>query len=215
MIREYTGVGSRETPMDVLLLMVRLGRTYCDLGMCLRSGDAIGADYAFYVGARLSKRFEETGARIYLSKDGIQERYHNPALGFYNAELFTETYEDAKKIAEEARGGFWGLGKGGIALMTRNTYQVLTETLQAPSRALLYWGIPIGNVKNEKIRGGTNVALQIAKRFGVSNRTNLYFEENQLKALAWLTVHESSDPYPDREELIQVLESRRTTHPVF
>lgn len=212
---EYTGVGSRETPLDVLFLMVRLGRTMCDLGRRLRSGDAIGADYAFYVGARLSERFNEIGARIYLSRDGYQERFHNPQLGFYNAQLFTETYDDARLIAEEARGGFWGLGRGGIELMTRNTYQVLSESLEDVSGAMYYWGIPVGKPENEKIRGGTNAALQIAKRFGVKTRINLFYQENQEKTFAWLAMHERPYPYPDPVALTQVLESRRTYQPHY
>lgn len=212
-IPSYTGIGSRETPMDVLLLMVRLGRTLTDHGRQLWSGDAIGADYAFYVGARLSPRFAEIGARIFIPDDGYQNRYHNPELGFYNAKRFTDTYEAAQQIAYEARGGFWGLGDKGMALMTRNPFQILSETLQRRTGALYYWGIPQG--KTEKVKGGTNCALQVAIRYGVKTRNNLFYQEVRERANAWLLMHEQPYPYPSAEALVQILESRRTLNPHF
>ncbi len=46
----YTGVGSRETPDDILILMRRIGYVMAMKGISLRTGEADGADHAFYKG---------------------------------------------------------------------------------------------------------------------------------------------------------------------
>lgn len=43
----YAGIGSRQTPEDVLLLMTEISVWMGERGFCLRSGGAIGADSAF------------------------------------------------------------------------------------------------------------------------------------------------------------------------
>lgn len=43
----YAGVGSRETPQDILNTMYKIGKYLASKGYTLRSGGAIGADTAF------------------------------------------------------------------------------------------------------------------------------------------------------------------------
>ncbi len=43
----YAGIGSRETPDNILLLMTKIASTLETMGYILRSGGAIGADTAF------------------------------------------------------------------------------------------------------------------------------------------------------------------------
>ena len=43
----YTGVGSRETPSDILEVMESVGYALASQGWTLRSGGAVGADQAF------------------------------------------------------------------------------------------------------------------------------------------------------------------------
>lgn len=191
----YAGVGSRETPDDVLLLMIRLGRTLADLGYTLSSGDAIGADRAFWYGATLSPRHREVGCRIYLHKNGYQGRFNDPANGFLVAPQFTETWEKAQALASAARGGFYGLGPGGIALHTRNVFQVYGHTLRAKVKSIYYWAEPKG--KQERVGGGTNTALQIAIKANLEQRINLYFPEMRDRALAFLAKYETAVPYPE------------------
>src|SRR5690606_12262312 len=50
-MKYYTGIGSRETPKDILCLMVEVARKLSHLGWILRSGGAEGADTAFEIGA--------------------------------------------------------------------------------------------------------------------------------------------------------------------
>lgn len=206
----WAGIGSREAPMSVQVLMARYARTAYDLELGrLHSGDAIASDFAFWVGARLSHNFAKLGAKIFLSRNGYQNRWHDNELGFINAKsLGTELWDQANELAKEARKGFYGLGTGGIALVTRNAFQLLDVDLQQPVAKCLYWGIPQG--KTEKVRGGTNVGLQLAIQFNIP-RMNLYYEENQRLLEEWLAQKETAEAYPDLLE--RIIDSRRGDHP--
>jgi hypothetical protein len=195
MKKYYAGVGSRGTPDDILLLMIRLGRTLADVGYTLSSGDAIGADRAFWFGATLSPRHAEIGCRIYLHKDGYQGRFNNPKLGFLVATQFRETWDKAQQIASAARGGFYGLGAGGIALHTRNVFQIYGHTLRAKVGSIYFWGEPKG--KQEKVNGGTNTALQLAIKANLPQRINLFYPEMRARAEAFLAKYETKEPYPE------------------
>ena len=188
MAKVYAGVGSRETPEDILELMSELGKALCEDGWILSSGDAIGADRAFYEGARRASNFSEAMVRIYLSRNGFwnghEAVYVGSKPGLLDATTFTDTYEQAKQMALEARGSFERLSPGGIALHTRNVFQIHGHTLQDKVKALVYWGIPKG--KGEKVHGGTNTALQLAIKSGIEKRINLYYEENVAAARAYL-----------------------------
>ena len=92
--------------------------------------------------------------------------------------------------------------------MTRNPFQILDVDLHTPVKKCIYWGIPQG--KTEKVRGGTNCALQIAIRFDVP-RLNLYHEENQEALRIWLEEKETGEPYPTNLEFI--IDSRRHDYP--
>jgi len=79
MSKLYAGIGSRETPPDVLELMTALAKTLREEGWTLRSGHAMGADWAFEQGA-------EKDSLIYLPwKDFGTKPYKNdpgrPILG--------------------------------------------------------------------------------------------------------------------------------------
>lgn len=206
----WAGVGARDTPDEVLLLMARYACTAYDLKLGqLRSGDAIGADFAFWVGAKLSSNFPELKAKIYLSRNGFQQRWVNPKAPFINSKnLPEEIYVAAQNIACKARGGFYGLGKGGIALMTRNAFQLLSETLLHPVSKMIYYAQPVG--KSERVKGGTNCALQIAIEYNIP-RLNLYLEENQELLVNWLDENESMIFYP--ENLLEIIHSRKERTP--
>jgi hypothetical protein len=170
-----------------------------ELGIGLSSGDAIRADQAFYRGACLQRDSANTEERvplnrIYLAWDGIGGRRHDPENGWYAAPFYKETYEQATQLALEARGSFEGLTRGGIGQHVRNVYQIHGHMLTEPVIAMWYWGIPVG--KSEKVRGGTNTALQLAKKAMIPNRFNLNTDEGMEKAIRFLARYESSKPYP-------------------
>lgn len=73
----YAGIGSRETPAEILALMTNIARKYSRMGWTLRSGGAVGADTAFELGAGDRKRIYEpweTQRNPHWST--IAERYH-------------------------------------------------------------------------------------------------------------------------------------------
>jgi hypothetical protein len=179
----FAGVGSRETPEEILALMRLISQALYARGYALSSGDAEGADTAFYEGAVLSPHFHQLGARIYLAWNGVRNRYHDPKNYFFDASKFP-TWESANSIALEARGSWEGLGRGGIAMHTRNVFQIMGACLTEPVSSIVYWGIPVG--KTEKVRGGTNTALQLAIKCGVKNRINLYTDEGMERATKFL-----------------------------
>lgn len=45
--RFFAGIGSRETPTDILETMRKISKSFTSLGLTLRSGGAVGADTAF------------------------------------------------------------------------------------------------------------------------------------------------------------------------
>ena len=178
----YTGIGSRETPEDILLLMEIAGRLLCDRGWRLRSGGAIGADSAFYAGARMSSRFAEVNAEIYLPWNGVEydrvnhlKHWHDPVNGFYDSTMFS-TWEDTFAIASEIHGGFDRCKQGARAMHRRNVYQILGTSLQDPTRFVIFWAEPKG--KQGLVSGGTNTAVQLARKHNIEV-INMYTDEGR------------------------------------
>ncbi len=64
-VKYYAGVGSRETPTEVLEEMTALAKILESKGFCLRSGHAKGADLAFEKGTSIKE--------IFRSKDATEE----------------------------------------------------------------------------------------------------------------------------------------------
>lgn len=179
----FAGVGSRETPEEVLALMRRISQALYTQGYALSSGDAEGADTAFYEGTLLSPYYHQLGARIYLAWNGVRNRYHDPKNYFYDASRFP-TWMSANSIAEELHAAWEKCGRGARAMHSRNVYQVMGHTLTDPISALIYWAKPVG--KTEKVSGGTNGALQLSIKYGIKNRINLYTDEGMERATKFL-----------------------------
>lgn len=179
----YAGVGSRETPEEILELMRRISVALYAQGFALSSGDAEGADTAFYEGALLSPHFHTLGARIYLAWNGVRNRYHDPKNYFFDASKFA-TWETANSLASEIHPAWDKCGRGARAMHSRNVYQVMGHTLTDPISSLIYWAKPVG--KDEKVSGGTNQALQTSIKFGIKNRINLYTDEGMERATKFL-----------------------------
>lgn len=191
--RDYRGrrfvaiIGSRRAPQPILDLLSLTGEALCDSGVALTSGDADGCDKAGVEGAMRSSSWPLVGARVYLPWNGIKypstglQRWADNQI-YFDASKF-ENYEDAKAIAFEARGSFEGLGRGGIAMQSRNPYQILLDDLNTPVASCIFWAETIG--KKGNVKGGTNTAYQVARRFNVPT-INLYTDEGMEKILAFL-----------------------------
>jgi hypothetical protein len=189
------GVGSRTVPEWALELMIRLGRTYTDLGYQMSSGDAWDSDRAFLYGAAQSHRYQEIGARVFIAKDGTNGRWikDNP---FYTdgSNIDPSIATTARSMAMLARGGFYGLNEFGVTLHTRNVYQIHGTGLDELVCAIYFYAEPDGKTK---VKGGTNTAVQLCKTAGVPIIKNLYYQDTVDEITEWLNTHELDYPYCD------------------
>ena len=122
--RAYTGIGSRETPPEILSLMRSVAARLAAVGWRLRSGAAPGADAAFGAGP---------DCEIYL-----------PWLGFQDSrsELAIErmpVLAQAEQVAAAHHPAWGRLRRTVRLLMARNACQVLGADLQSPVAFILCW----------------------------------------------------------------------------
>lgn len=152
--RAYAGVGSRETPPEILEIMRRVGQSLAQQGWTLRSGAAQGADSAFEDGCRLVE-----GARmeIYLPWKGFSGR----ESGNGNFLVPADIRPLAEAEAEWAHPSWRYLKHGAKMLHTRNACQVLGMDLDSPAKFVLCW------TAGGTGKGGTGLAIRLAKRHNI------------------------------------------------
>lgn len=172
--------------------MIRLGRTYTDMGIGVSSGDAYGSDRAGWYGAQQSLLYSAVGARIYLDKNGRNGRDVYKTPFFYNARDHEQYKTVATTMALNARGSFAGLWPSGVDLHVRNVYQIHGIELDNTVVACIFYAEPTGK---DKCKGGTNTAFQLAKTANVPTIVNLYTQEGLDWAKAFLAEHEMDYPY--------------------
>lgn len=163
----YAGIGSRETPDEVLDWMSNIGQFLGTKGYVLRSGFADGADKAFARGAE--------------TVDGPMENFL-PWPGFNGAprsddDRFIhvddpETLNAASEIAMQSHPNWAACSNAARNMHTRNVYQVLGRKLDDPVDFIVCW-TPRG-----KRGGGTGQALRIAHPLGI-RIYDLALEEDQ------------------------------------
>ena len=123
--KKYTGVGARQTPGFILLIMSNISSILARNNWCLRSGGGWGADCAFERGANLKE--------IYLPwKDFNYNKspYYPPKY-----QISEEAYSIAAKYHD-----FWRVCSSSVKkLYARNVYQVLGPQLNEPSAFLICW----------------------------------------------------------------------------
>lgn len=157
--KTYAGIGSRETPEDVLRLMRQFGYHFARRGWILRSGGAPGADTAFYDGSWAWN----TAAEIYLPWKGFN--------GFEGEPARDAPQEEAFEIAEKYHTGFKFLSQGAKKLIARNSHQILGWDVTNPvlSEFVICWTPQRVNRKGVLVyEGGTGQALRIAQDNGVT-----------------------------------------------
>lgn len=135
----YAGIGSRQTPEVVQVLMADLAGFYARNQYTLRSGGAQGADQAFERGCDL---------------------YNGPK------EIFTSdsTHIDQEwvhKLVWDFHPNPYALKGRSFRLMARNGLQVFGADGQTPVQFIFCW-TPGG-----KISGGTGQALRIARQYAI------------------------------------------------
>lgn len=143
---KYTGIGSRQTPADILADMTRVASNLELTGFTLRSGGAAGADSAFEAGVEHYQHKE-----IYLPWRG----FNNNASGLYGVS------EPALAMAEKYHPAWHRCSPAARKFHARNCYQVLGQSLNDPSDFVLCW------TPNGQVEGGTGQALRIAQHHGI------------------------------------------------
>lgn len=155
-MRYYTGIGSRETPSEVLELMTEVAKRLSEKGYTLRSGRAEGADSAFEEGsfhAELyipwrsfaSEKPVKTGHSVFIRGDDAGSR----------------------AIAETVHRGWHNLSRGAQALHSRNINQVLGQSSVSgvdPSEFVLFYA---PETRGGNIRGGTATAVNFARSLNI------------------------------------------------
>lgn len=158
MVKYYAGIGSRKTPIEVLLDMRDHGEVLCTLGWTLRSGGANGADTAFEQGC-------DNGC------DGARKEIYLPYKNFndHSSTLYNIP-EEAYEIAQEVYPYKFPANKPWIAhYMARNVLQILGQTLDTPSAFVLCWTPDGAETEKETSgkTGGTGQAIRLASRLDI------------------------------------------------
>lgn len=186
----WCGVGTHsleKIPADVEELIKWIGHCMALIGGVLATGDAPGCDTFFWIGyeqGRKESSYTLPPAQIYYTRKKNQRNStHSPKLGYHELEMYPDTAHIAADIAYEARGSFEGLFPSGIALHTRNAFQVLSEDLLHPRKFTVLFAKPVG--KQGKCAGGTNTANMISRKNKIPV-VNLWIEEERTKFIEWV-----------------------------
>jgi len=136
----FAGIGSRETPQEILKTMFDISSVLTTNGYILRSGSAPGADQSFEKGVLNNNK------QIFLP----WKNFENNKSTYYT--ISEEAYELAKKYHPR----FTYLSQGAKKLIARNGYIILGYNLKEPVEFVVCW------TPNGKITGGTGQGLRIA-----------------------------------------------------
>lgn len=147
------GIGSRETPDDILDIMYEFAADAAEAGYTLRSGGAPGADTAFELGCSSMLGPKE----IFLPWPRFNQNTSN----------YTTAPVKAFQIAAEHHPFWHNLKYTTKKLMARNTLQVLGQKLDDPVKFVVCW-TPDGSLNGiSRESGGTGQALRIADAYGI------------------------------------------------
>lgn len=168
----YAGIGSRETPPDMIKRMASIARRLAELGFVLRSGAADGADSAFEMGCDSVNGAKE----IWLPWSGFN---HHSDTGFLPAGPHFDTASCLHPAWEK-------LSRGPRALHARNVGQVLGKDLNSPVSFVIAWtqdGCETESTRTHKT-GGTGTAIALASRRGIP-----VYNLNRPDAMEWIKLH--------------------------
>lgn len=147
----YAGVGARKTPPNILEAMTLAASNLETMGWKLRTGGAVGADWAFSSGVK--------------SKEAAE--HHLPWTGYNQSCESSKTCivpfmtEQLIEITARHHPVWNRLTPGVQNLMTRNTTIVLGVNLDEPVKMVICW-TPGG-----KVTGGTGHTMRMARTYGI------------------------------------------------
>ena len=150
----YTGIGSRETPLEIIDKMNAVAGFCASLNITLRSGAADGADTAF-------EDFCGGNKEIFLPWNNFNDRSVRDD-GIY----VRGNDVNSREIAATIHPVFERLGRGAQALHTRNVNQVLGKDAGNPDPSLfvIYYA---PRTRSGKVQGGTATAVNLAESYNI------------------------------------------------
>lgn len=153
----YTGIGSRQTPNTILKWMSRLANSLIRDGWTLRSGHAVGADWAFEQGAA-------SNAHIYLPWVGFGQKPYgsDPGRPILGTPFVPTNYQQnyATLIGLGIRNSN-GTSEAIRKLHARNVCQVLGHAEYPTASKFVVCWCPLDRLG--KPMGGTATAVQLAQ----------------------------------------------------
>jgi hypothetical protein len=157
--RIYAGIGSRETPANILTFMERVAAQLALRGWVMRTGLAPGADQAFYRGS------VGVGAvELYLPWPSFEAAALEEAP---RQRVLQEPSSEAYGLAERYHPAWERLRAGGRKLQARNSHQIFGEDLETPADLVICW-TPDGSLDGVgRGVGGTGQALRIAHDYEI------------------------------------------------
>jgi hypothetical protein len=156
MIKFFSGLGSRKTPINVGRIQAKTAYKLSNQGWVLRSGGADGSDKFFELGVNNSKNKK----RIYTVKNyqyDLDERNRNEVIEALSSESWIQL-DNCKEYTQ--------------LLFKRNVCQVLGDSRENTlSKFCIYW-IPCKSIY-DKEAGGTRIAARICEKYNIQ-QFNMY-----------------------------------------
>jgi hypothetical protein len=158
----YVGIGSRETPHDVLSLMEAIAARLAGEGWVLRTGLSPGADQAFYRGAMSVAG----GVELYLPWPGFQCGARLDAEGAGVREL-SRPSAAACELAQRFHPDWDALAPPARRLLARDAHEVIGAGLESPATLVVCWTADGSLDGKDLYVDGTGQALRIAHHHGI------------------------------------------------
>lgn len=197
----YAGIGSRNTPKDIINLMSEISAKLFSEGWTCRTGGAIGADTAFEQGAILAGRSQHLNTiQVFKPNGTIREWFYSSPFKETPSKRIIRLPDDCWNLATEIASQnhpVWHHLKGYTKnLMIRNVFQILgtvkkveyetgTHLEMNKSSFVLCW-TPDGATQNTtRQTGGTGMAIRVANSFKVPV-FNLQRRDHRERLERWL-----------------------------
>jgi hypothetical protein len=189
----YTGIGSRKTPLNILIMMAKISNILEKKGYTLRSGSAVGADSAFELGLESP----HTSGDIYIPYLGFDKKMGKNnnkikyIVPFFNKDLY---FEANTMIMKDDLHKKWQYMKQDYVwkLHNRNVFQILGNDLKTPAKFVICYtsdGAIDYDSTDTGSTGGTGTAINLASKKNISvfnlklkeheDRLNKFIKDNE------------------------------------
>lgn len=163
----YTGIGSREAPLETRNLATKIAFSFAHYGHKLRSGKAGGMDEAFQLG--IQQYCDKPNFTITL-EDALKlaeiyipwRNFKNPVLWDYWDDVQGDNQE-AEYIARNIHPAWERCSQGARKLHTRNICQILGKDLKTPSNVVIFAAPEYRGI----VKGGTATAVNLAREHNI------------------------------------------------